>query len=807
MNGGAIIYNTTATDPASENNDGAVSGEPNVKFYIRGGTIAHNTTKGGITSDLYLANNQKVIVDGELDSATSIGIKMQNGTGVFTNSTDTSYNDPTKFTSDNKKYKVAKNDAGQLYLTENLITSHSLTLEGDVGINFFIDPSAAGLTPEDVISNPKELTVTFAWDKTEAEGGPLEQYDVAQYSKTVTVDGTNNYEAVGDLVQVTAYVCAAEMSADIKVTATLNNTTEEEVYSVRKYCETVLDPESGFSVKYKDENGAEKYNALVDLVKKMLDYGAKAQTVFGILPNDPANSILSDNPDEFTYYAMDESVDATTISAAIKEDANNGKEGDNMEEVAESLGMKYYTTSLVFLSKSTLRHIFKKNNKNDPDQTVGDGAFDGQQSNFYYYKDYSNIPAAELDELKTCTVNGKEIKYSALDYAKNLVTSSNANHANLAKALYWYNQAANAYFDAAPAQNIVDLSTVTENTVVEDGYTITGTLQGKYKISIADNATVTLKNVNITNLGKNCDWAGINCPGNATLVLEGENKVCAGLDGSGYNNYPGIWIAPGKTLTIEGDGSLTAYSNNTKPSAAGIGGGYYIAAGNIVIKGGIITATGGYYNAAGIGSGYKGSCGNITITGGTIIATGGLYAAGIGSGSTSSCGDITINAGTVTATGGYYAAGIGSGAFTSSCSDITINGGIITATGGYEAAGIGSGSGEDSGSSCGDITVNGGNVTATGGVSGAGIGSGANYASCGDININGGTVTATGGSDAPAIGSGAMKASCDNITISANVTSVTATKGSGAPNSIGAGAYNSSCGTVAIQDGANVTQN
>lgn len=44
-------------------------------------------------------------------------------------------------------------------------------------------------------------------------------------------------------------------------------------------------------------------------------------------------------------------------------------------------------------------------------------------------------------------------------------------------------------------------------------------------------------------------------------MLEGTNEVCAGRDDGGYNYYPGIWIAKGKTLTIQGDGTLTAYSN------------------------------------------------------------------------------------------------------------------------------------------------------------------------------------------------------------------------------------------------------
>ncbi|EXM38685.1 hypothetical protein RASY3_03085 [Ruminococcus albus SY3] len=236
------------------------------------------------------------------------------------------------------------------------------------------------------------------------------------------------------------------------------------------------------------------------------------------------------------------------------------------------------------------------------------------------------------------------------------------------------------------AETIVDLSTLTADYVAKDGVTLTGTLAANVKISIADGATVTLKDANITNLGENCDWAGINCPNDATIILKGTNTICAGRGSDDYNNYPGIWIASGKTLTIGGDGSLTAYSNAINPGGAGIGGGYQVACGNIVINGGTITATGGNC-AAGIGSGADSSCGNITINGGTITATGGNYAAGIGSGnrvsSNTSCGNITIaNTVTkVTATGGFQTNSIGAGQ-NSACGTVTIGGveGAISAS-------------------------------------------------------------------------------------------------------------------------------
>ena len=309
------------------------------------------------------------------------------------------------------------------------------------------------------------------------------------------------------------------------------------------------------------------------------------------------------------------------------------------------------------------------------------------------------------------------------------------------------------------ASKTVNLSTLTADYVAQDGDVLTGTLGGNCKISIADGATVTLKDVNITNLPNDEDaasFAGITLEGNATITLDGTNTVKGG-----YKDYPGIYVPADKTLTIDGTGSLDASSNGY---GAGIGGGHSMAAGNIVINGGTITATGGE-DSAGIGSSKK------------------------------AAGDITINGGIVTANGGWGAAGIGSGYCKASCGNITITGGTVTATGGKNSAGIGSGYDH---ASCGDITITGGTVTATGGHEyGAGIGSGEDYTSCGNITITGGTVTATGGEKAAGIGSGYYRTGCGNITIANTVTQVTATKGEDAPNSIGEG-KSSECGTVTI---------
>ena len=180
-----------------------------------------------------------------------------------------------------------------------------------------------------------------------------------------------------------------------------------------------------------------------------------------------------------------------------------------------------------------------------------------------------------------------------------------------------------------------------------DGMTITGTLAANVKVSIAAGATVTLDGVTINGANNEAyKWAGLNCLGDATIVLKDftTNEV-KGF----YDVYPGIHVPAGSTLTItggtEGTGKLIASSYGY---GAGIGGGSEGGSdgscGNITITGGNITARGGI-NCAGIGGGRDAICGNITISGGTVMAMGGPEAAGIGGGSNGSCGAITITNG------------------------------------------------------------------------------------------------------------------------------------------------------------------
>ena len=261
--------------------------------------------------------------------------------------------------------------------------------------------------------------------------------------------------------------------------------------------------------------------------------------------------------------------------------------------------------------------------------------------------------------------------------------------------------------------------------MLKDGMRVTGVLNGekqKVKLVIADGATVVLHEVKVNGYhhsNDECQWAGITCAGNATIVLaDGTENVIKGFN----KFYSGIEVPEGKTLTIRStSGKLTACCNG---NGAGIGGIYNtrgvsanrdtngFTCGNIHIEGGIITAIGG--QGAGIGSGWGGGCGDIIITGGTVTATGGHDAAGIGSSYGGNCGNISIIGGTVTASAGLSdgSAGIGGG-IRGVCGNISITGGIVTVKGIGDGAAIGCGYGDWAHpSSCGNITISGGIVTA-----------------------------------------------------------------------------------------------
>lgn len=107
------------------------------------------------------------------------------------------------------------------------------------------------------------------------------------------------------------------------------------------------------------------------------------------------------------------------------------------------------------------------------------------------------------------------------------------------------------------SKNTVNLAKLTSDSIELNGneFVLTGKIAGNYEVLIADGARVQFNKAK-TN--------GIICEGDCTIILaEGSLNTVKSL----RSERPGIYVPEGKTLTIDGLGSLNVSGEN----AAGIG--------------------------------------------------------------------------------------------------------------------------------------------------------------------------------------------------------------------------------------------
>lgn len=219
--------------------------------------------------------------------------------------------------------------------------------------------------------------------------------------------------------------------------------------------------------------------------------------------------------------------------------------------------------------------------------------------------------------------------------------------------------------DDTPKKEDVSKGNVTISSA--GSYTITGSTTEYNVVITASNGAavnITISDLNIDVLMKYKSAFSITNGANVTLTLEGSNVL------KSANNYAGLHVSENSTLTIKGEGKLSANSI----TGAGIGG-------NQNEKGGTIKITGGEFRlvsmtGAGIGGGEGKEVGNITIEGGTFSLSSNS-GAGIGGGKNGNGGNTTITGGNLT-TSSYSGAGIGGGE-SGEGGTIKITGGTIMA--------------------------------------------------------------------------------------------------------------------------------
>ena len=167
VSGGVIQYNYSTQNAGGVHTDGTDKTYGTVTLTLTGGTIRNNYTDGedggvlidtasfnlsgnptiegnqrnGSSENLYLSGNSTINITGTLTNTTPIPVKMQTP-GVFTDSANTSYNDASKFTSDDANYRVLADTDGQL----TLHALYTVTLTGGANAAVSGDTTQSELT-------------------------------------------------------------------------------------------------------------------------------------------------------------------------------------------------------------------------------------------------------------------------------------------------------------------------------------------------------------------------------------------------------------------------------------------------------------------------------------------------------------------------------------------------------------------------------------------------------------------------------------------------------------------------------------
>ena len=298
-------------------------------------------------------------------------------------------------------------NAGEVFIGATVfitpaVGGHSISLNGDIGLNFYINV-------------PENTELHFEWyNKT--------------YDHTVTAE---DFDATSGYYKVQVNVAAAEMTYPITASCTVYDTQFDafDVFSVRDYADVILDSESDFCKGYISSYGAKKYALLTDVIKKTLDYGAKAQTRFGVTDVELANAGVDYTMQPVTVYHID-------------------TQKSDMTADLHKYGIDYIGTSIVFLSQTTLRHYYVISDAKLFAKVRDTANFEFVDKGQRICFELKDISAAQLDVAKAFTLGDSVYRYSVLDYCKLVIADESKPQADreLAMATYWYNDAAKAYF-------------------------------------------------------------------------------------------------------------------------------------------------------------------------------------------------------------------------------------------------------------------------------------------------------------------------------------------------------------------------
>ena len=377
---------------------------------INGGQI---TANGGVSSKCTDSRQGSIILNWTDDSKASMSLTSDSYSGAVTLSKT--------FRDENGNIYGATDSADNSALAgrtltpcEGIFAGYSLSLGGDIGVNFYLD------LPDEALA--QGVRIDFAWNgKTDS----------------VTFDSNSTAETregVAGLYKATCNVCAAEMNDAVTACVTVGESAgpvETVSRKVRDYADYILANKDG---KYSDK--------LIMLVKSMLNYGANAQTQFEHNTDALANagvgyplSSLNDN-------------EINGIAGAVPEK-------DSIRALLADKGIAYHGYSLILNTKTTLRFYFKKDGADYTQLALlnSAGANVGtvqDQDTDDCYIEVGDISAFELGDCYELKFGDTTLgSFSALSYVKDVLQNNNGAQpiTDTVTALYRYHEAAAAYFN------------------------------------------------------------------------------------------------------------------------------------------------------------------------------------------------------------------------------------------------------------------------------------------------------------------------------------------------------------------------